>query len=309
MAELFLGIVLSVPTRACVVDTSGCVKGRGFSGRNIVWDYDGAIKSIAEVAAEAVSEAGASLSDIKMICVTFSNPDSEDGHSWTDDLVRRALGDAPFVTSDHVSAAHAAAFGDGDGIVVVASDDSEALGAKEGKYARAGGWGDVFGGEGTVYRIMTQGLRVAARHADGRGDRTAMLADYCSLLNCSPRRLPYRIHDKHVSYMALCEVVFRCADAEDLPASRVLHGEARELVSMAKAVAGRLEMLSPRLSVIGRCFDSPVFLDVFRRCTREELPDASVEVCDRTTVEGAAILAKMEASSSEDPRPADGPVL
>lgn len=294
MSGLYLGVSLDMPTRACLIDGEERARGRGYSMRNIVWDWGGAVKAVAESAAAAAAEAGASLSDVKMACVTVNYPDRDPELCWADSLTEEALPGIPYIIHGHTRAAHAAAFGHGDGIIVAVFDDSEALGVRGGQYARAGGWGDDFGGEGTMRRITYQAFRAAARYADGRGEKTDMLDHYCSLLDCWPRRLPYHIGDKHAPYAQLEEVVFRCAESGDLPAMRVLSDEAGELVGMVSAVAGRLEVPNPTVSVMGRCFRYPAFVAAFQRLLRGEIPDAVLKACKRTRTEGAAILAKLE---------------
>ncbi len=208
--------------------------------------------------------------------------------------MRRALGDIPFTTSYHVRAAHAAKYGQDDGVLVAAFEDSQAVGARSGEYARAGGWNEYFGEDSSVRRVRTQALRAVARYADGRGEETSLLSAFCSRLNCWPRGLAYRIHDKHLGYTE--GIVLRCASDGDLQAAKILREEAQELVSMAKAVTEKLTMPSPRVAVLGWWFESSVFLDVFTSCMQEQLPNSPVEMCDRPVVEGAAIMAKAKSS-------------
>jgi N-acetylglucosamine kinase-like BadF-type ATPase len=199
-----------------------------------------------------------------------------------------------------------AAYRGEDGILVIAGGVSQSLGVKGGGYAKAGGWDSKFGGEGTSTRIAAEGLRASAKWADGRGNKTAMLRDFCMTLDCSPDYLDVQIHDEHVDFSELCGVVFRCAEAGDTEAVRIVTTEARELVLMSKAVANKLDMTRPRIALVGCCFAFPFYLDVFLKCARVEFPDAEIRVSDDTMAEGAAILAKMEASVVASPVAEDG---
>src|SRR5437879_13624105 len=58
-----------------------------------------------------------------------------------------------------------------DGISVVAGTGSIAYGEYEGRRARAGGWGELFGDEGSAYWIAREGLRLFSRKSDGRTPR------------------------------------------------------------------------------------------------------------------------------------------
>jgi N-acetylglucosamine kinase-like BadF-type ATPase len=58
-----------------------------------------------------------------------------------------------------------------DGIGVVAGTGSIAYGEYAGRRARAGGWGDLFGDEGSAFWIAREGLRLFSRMSDGRAAR------------------------------------------------------------------------------------------------------------------------------------------
>jgi N-acetylglucosamine kinase-like BadF-type ATPase len=55
-----------------------------------------------------------------------------------------------------------------DGINIVAGTGSIGYGEREGKSARCGGWGEVFGDEGSAYWIAIHGLNAFSRMSDGR---------------------------------------------------------------------------------------------------------------------------------------------
>ncbi len=55
-----------------------------------------------------------------------------------------------------------------DGISVIAGTGSIAYGEFEGRHARSGGWGEVFGDEGSAYWIAREGLNLFSRMSDGR---------------------------------------------------------------------------------------------------------------------------------------------
>jgi N-acetylglucosamine kinase-like BadF-type ATPase len=55
-----------------------------------------------------------------------------------------------------------------DGISIVAGTGSIAYGEYAGRRARAGGWGELFGDEGSAYWLAREGLRLFSRMSDGR---------------------------------------------------------------------------------------------------------------------------------------------
>ncbi len=80
------------------------------------------------------------------------------------------------VTND-AAIALAGATATGQGIVTIAGTGSIAFGRNaEGRTARAGGWGYIFGDEGGAFDIVRQALRAALRMEEGWGARTGLRA-------------------------------------------------------------------------------------------------------------------------------------
>jgi N-acetylglucosamine kinase-like BadF-type ATPase len=61
-----------------------------------------------------------------------------------------------------------------DGINVIAGTGSMAYGEFEGRAARAGGWGELFGDEGSAYWIVREGLTLFSRMSDTRAARGSL---------------------------------------------------------------------------------------------------------------------------------------
>jgi N-acetylglucosamine kinase-like BadF-type ATPase len=58
-----------------------------------------------------------------------------------------------------------------DGISVIAGTGSMAYGEYAGRNARAGGWGELIGDEGSAYWIAREGMNLFSRMSDGRAER------------------------------------------------------------------------------------------------------------------------------------------
>ena len=85
--------------------------------------------------------------------------------------------------------AHAAALGGGPGIVVLAGTGSSILGVDgAGRRVKVGGWGPLYGNEGSAQRISGQALAAAARAYDGRGPSTALIDAFVRTLGLSDFR-------------------------------------------------------------------------------------------------------------------------
>jgi N-acetylglucosamine kinase-like BadF-type ATPase len=130
----------------------------------------------------------------------------------------------------------------GWGVAVIAGTGSLAFGRDlAGRTARAGGWGFLFGDEGSAYAIAVDGLRAAAQAADGRGPATQLLPAFERRWNLpdAPALIPavYAIAGDRAAVAALAAVVAAAAAAGDGVAQRILDEAAGRLADMVAAVA------------------------------------------------------------------------
>ncbi len=63
-----------------------------------------------------------------------------------------------------------------DGINVISGTGSMTYGERQGTGHRVGGWGELFGDEGSAYWVATQGLNAFSRMSDGRSSRGPLYA-------------------------------------------------------------------------------------------------------------------------------------
>ena len=78
------------------------------------------------------------------------------------------LGHNRYACGNDVVCGWAGSLGCEDGINIVAGTGSIGYGERQGVSARTGGWGEVFGDEGSAHWIAVQGLATFARMSDGR---------------------------------------------------------------------------------------------------------------------------------------------
>ncbi len=81
----------------------------------------------------------------------------------------------PYELVNDVEAAHAAALGARDGIVVVAGTGSIAYGVHGEMHSRCGGWGYQIGDEGSGWWIGRETVRAFSRQSDGRSARGPLM--------------------------------------------------------------------------------------------------------------------------------------
>ncbi len=91
-----------------------------------------------------------------------------------DALPAAILGHARYRCGNDMICSWAGSLGGEEGISVIAGTGSMAYGESGGLAARAGGWGELFGDEGSAYWIGRAGLTLFARMSDGRASRTPL---------------------------------------------------------------------------------------------------------------------------------------
>ncbi|HEP6432007.1 TPA: N-acetylglucosamine kinase, partial [Burkholderia cenocepacia] len=131
----------------------------------------------------------------------------------------------------------------GDGISIVAGTGSIAYGQREGRAARCGGWGEVFGDEGSAYWLAREGLAAFSRMADGRAARGPLFdivrahfalehdLDLCAAVNAGAVRS---------RFAQLSRLVIDAAHAGDPAAHALIDRATDELAQLAAGVARTL---------------------------------------------------------------------
>jgi N-acetylglucosamine kinase-like BadF-type ATPase len=158
-----------------------------------------------------------------------------------------------------------------DGINVIAGTGSMTYGRRAGAGVRAGGWGELFGDEGSGYWIGIRALRAFSRMSDGRAERgplhdvlsrhLALDADI-DLVGLVLHR--WRGARRHIA--ALAPVVREAARAGDRRAQDILTAAAAELVALVDATRRRLGFGPGEVvpvSYSGGIFAMPEVLDGF----------------------------------------------
>jgi N-acetylglucosamine kinase-like BadF-type ATPase len=133
-----------------------------------------------------------------------------------------------------------------DGINVIAGTGSMTYGERHGLGARVGGWGELFGDEGSGYWIGLRGLNLFTRMSDGRvprGPLHDLILEYAGISR------EFDLIEVVVSHWggarariaALSPVVTRAAEAGDSAAADVLREAAGHLVDLVEATRRRLD--------------------------------------------------------------------
>ena len=131
------------------------------------------------------------------------------------------------------------------GVNVVSGTGSISYGEHDGRHARVGGWGELFGDEGSAYWLAIRGLRAWTRMTDGRepaGPLHALLGDRLQL--DAPLDLVSLVHETwqgdRRTVAALAPLVVEAAEQGDPVAGSIVAEAVAELVRLVRVAAERL---------------------------------------------------------------------
>ena len=174
------------------------------------------------------------------------------------------------VTTD-AAIALAGATASGQGIAAIAGTGSIACGRNaEGRRARTGGWGYIFGDEGAAFDVTRQALRAALRMEEGWGPPTTfrrLLLDATGSPDANALlHLFYTTEWPRSRVAALAPLVDAAAAGGDAPATQILNRAAVELAMLVAAIRSQLWKPGDPVEVayIGGVFQSRTVLDHFR---------------------------------------------
>jgi N-acetylglucosamine kinase-like BadF-type ATPase len=159
-----------------------------------------------------------------------------------------------------------------DGISVIAGTGSMAYGEYDGHAARAGGWGELIGDEGSAYWIAREGMNLFSRMSDGRAPRGPLLALVRERLAlASDLDLCARIYGEHANtrgaFARFAQLIDEAVSAGDDQARAIFERAAGELAECVLAVRRAIEV--PEGAVLpvsysgGAFAGSPVLLAAF----------------------------------------------
>lgn len=216
-----------------------------------------------------------------------------------DAVPRAVLGHDRYRCDNDVVCGWAGALGSADGISVVAGTGSIGYGRWDGRATRAGGWGELFGDEGSGYSIGIRALQTFSQMADGRLP-TGPLHQRISRqlkLDADLDVLDVVLHRwtaDRSRIAALSRVVGEVAARGDPLAAAIISDATTELARLVTAIASRLEIPSGRqisVSYSGGVFNAPSVARGFAERLAESSADYRVSPPLYPPAIGAALLA------------------
>jgi N-acetylglucosamine kinase-like BadF-type ATPase len=279
MARYYLGLDGGQSsTVAIIADETGRVLGIGRAGPcNHVATAEGKAKFVDVIRSclsAASAQAGLDWSGLQFAsaCLGFSG-----GPADKQALLREMIpSERMTVTHDALIALSGATAGQ-PGLIAIAGTGSIAFGRNaSAQTARAGGWGYMFGDEGSGFYITRQALRAALRSEEGWGPATSLgsvLLQATGALGID--QVLHRFYTPEFPrprIAALAKLVDDAAENGDAAALTILNEAAQQLAILAAAVRNQLfkPRESARVSYVGGVFRSRILLERFRMLVEME---------------------------------------
>jgi N-acetylglucosamine kinase-like BadF-type ATPase len=223
------------------------VVGRGTSGpaNPQATGFDRALCNLDQAVAAAFEDGTVKPGPVAAAVLALAGSDRESNrqvlHRWAH---QRRLARRFRVVNDALPVL-AAGSPEGWGIALISGTGSFAFGqSPDGRSARAGGWGYLFGDEGSGYWIALAALRAAAKSVDGRAPATQLVDALLRRLDLrDPRELVLAIYGTaadRARIASLADLVTQAAEDGDAQAQQILEDAASELAAMVAAVAQNL---------------------------------------------------------------------
>lgn len=178
------------------------------------------------------------------------------------------------------------------GVALVSGTGSLAYGrSRDGRTARCGGWGGIFGDEGSGYWIAIEALRACARAADGRGVKTELWPLLQQRLGIDAAdQLIAAVYDKPLDrpqIAALAPSVAEAASSGDLVAKEILLQAGSALGEMVATTAHALRFAPGEFTLAitgGVLLGTPLLRDSLQQDLdrRGSAPAATTPVDDPT---------------------------
>lgn len=273
MSQYFLGVDGGQSsTTALIGDGTGRVVGIGRAGPcNHVAGSEGKAKFVGAIQGSlhaAAAQAGMDFATMRFTsaCLGFSG-----GPADKEALLGVMIpAERMIVTHDALIALAGATAGQ-PGVIAIAGTGSIAFARNSaGQTARAGGWGYLFGDEGSAFHITRQALRAALRSEEGWGSATALgsiLIQATGTKNAGDLLHQLYTPEFPRSRIAgLAKLIDEAAQNGDATAQNILSEAAQQLAILAAAVRGQLFQPGEavRLSYAGGVFRSRMLLERFR---------------------------------------------
>ncbi len=193
---------------------------------------------------DSVNSEGLSLSDCICICIgTAGARENKDREEIKKNLKR--LTGARVVASTDAMTALAGSFDGSDGIILISGTGSVLYGLSENRVIRVGGWGRIFGDEGSGYWIGKRALNIVAREYDEKklkGKQSILSARLQKEFGMDRSNINSMIFGEKVAIQSIAPCVINCAKEGCMISRRIVD----------EAVEGLMWHINTYMKISGR---------------------------------------------------------
>lgn len=261
-------------TALALIDDAGRIIARATAPTSYYFNdgFEIVEKSLAQGVTDICTQAGITSADID--AAFFGLPgygEASDDIEQLDKVPSGVLGHDRYSCDNDMVCGWAGSLAGEDGINVISGTGSMTYGERQGVGHRVGGWGELFGDEGSAYWIAAQGLNAFSRMSDGRlargplhqlmKERLEVVGDLdvVSLVIDTWKGNRSKI-------AALATTVTEAARAGDDTAAHILSAAADELVTLietTRTLIGFTDQETVPVSYSGGMFSDDGFLALF----------------------------------------------
>lgn len=312
--DYFLGVDGGATDTTCVVCTDeGIILGIGYGGPSNHILAPGGRERARSAVGEALHDALASarLDRVEFRAAQFGmtaiNTGTEAARAFAG--VAAEIVPARLVAIDNDAlVARAGALACRPGVVVIAGTGSVAQGEDPGgRQARAGGWGYIFGDEGSGFALGLGGVRAALRARDGTGPATVLTQRIPPAIGRDLGEIPLAFYEGRLGradIATLARIVTAAAEAGDTVSLALVEDAARALAEIAAAVIHKLTWPDSAVAVatVGGVFSAgPTVLRPMGRALTARAPGAVLVPPRFAPAVGALLLALRTAQIPHTP--------
>lgn len=299
MKKLFLGIYGGQNHLETVVaDDEGNILGRGISSSNDAIESHNKNARLQSSVIESVNDSMKALEmPIDDIQIESAHCAVAGNEAYNAEAIKAVLNAKNFTLGNDAPAALHGATGGKEGVVVIADKGSIAYGENSrGQSAKVGGWGHLFGDEGSGYWMANQAVRRALKAEEGLAGPTVLTENILSFFGCENlNELILKVYSGVITQDALTsftEQIHHAAAHGDKVAMQIIEGGARQLALLAIVTANKLEF-SERIpvAVTGSVFRGKLTKVFFKASLGQSLPAAKMIVPRFTPTIGALMFA------------------
>lgn len=257
------------------------------------------LESLQTTFARTLDLCGHQRSDVLLVSAGFAGVDFDGAGASEMQALLKEAGYAETLIHGDMVTAHAGALQGQPGVLAIAGTGSVFFGISPlGKRLKLGGFGYMFGDEGSGYWIAIQALRAASKAYDQREEPTALVELLCQVLGVSDfSQVPQLLHSgpmQPAQIAKLSQTVESAAASGDPIATHILVQAGRELAMGATALVRRLDysadcVVSYYGAILQKC---PIVLETFRKQLELCIPAVKVKAPVSDALYGAFLLAR-----------------